>query len=150
MVHCLKSGMLARAALPVGERVMATLVPKDAIVLGGPQPMVVIVNGAANIGETGTPAPVPVQLGVAYRDWIQVTGSVKAGQLVVVQGNERIRPGQQVTISRIVGPPAEESEPVVVGRTTQVRIPTLRKSVREKASRTRSICRWLNHLFAIR
>ncbi len=101
----LKPGMYARAALPVGEQVMATLVPKDAIVLGGPQPMVVIVNGAAETGQTGTPAPVPVQLGVAQGEWIQVTGGVKAGQLVIVQGNERIRPGQTVTVSRIVDPP---------------------------------------------
>jgi HlyD family secretion protein len=109
----LKSGMLARAALPVGEQVMATLVPKDAIVLGGAQPMVVIVNGAAAPGETGTPVSIPVQLGVAQHDWIQVTGGVKAGQLVIVQGNERIRPGQTVIVSRIVGPPAEQAVPVV-------------------------------------
>ena len=31
---------------------------------------------------------------------IQVTGPLKAGQLVVVQGNERLRPGQDVTIQR--------------------------------------------------
>ncbi|MDZ4657195.1 MAG: efflux RND transporter periplasmic adaptor subunit [Bythopirellula sp.] len=101
----LKPGMYARAVLPVGEQVIATLVPKDAIVLGGPQPMVVIVNGAAETGQTGTPAPVPVQLGVAEGEWIQVTGGVKAGQLVIVQGNERIRPGQTVTVSSIVAAP---------------------------------------------
>jgi multidrug efflux system membrane fusion protein len=99
--------MYARAALPVGEQVLATLVPKDAIVLGGPQPMVVVINGATTTGQTGTPAPTPVQLGVAYQDWIQVTGGLKPGQLVVAQGNERIRPGQQVTVSRIMNAPAE-------------------------------------------
>jgi RND family efflux transporter MFP subunit len=105
----LKAGMYARAALPVGEQVLAMLVPKDAIVLGGPQPMVVVINGATATGETGTPAPTPVQLGVAYQDWIQVTGGLRAGQLVVAQGNERIRPGQRVVVSRIVDSPADSS-----------------------------------------
>jgi RND family efflux transporter MFP subunit len=103
----LKAGMYARAALPVGEQVLAVLVPKDAIVLGGAQPMVVVINGATAAGETGTPAPTPVQLGVAYQDWIQVTGGLKPGQLVVAQGNERIRPGQNVIVSRIVDSPAQ-------------------------------------------
>lgn len=108
----LKAGMYARAALPVDEKVMATLVPKDAIVLGGPQPLVVVVNGATEAGQTGTPASIPVQLGVAQQNWIQVTGGIKAGQLVVVQGNERIRPGQSVIVSRIVDAPAADSQPV--------------------------------------
>jgi HlyD family secretion protein len=108
----LKAGMYARAALPVGEQVLATLVPKDAIVLGGPQPMVVVINGANSAGETGTPASTPVQLGVAYQDWIQVTGGVKAGQLVVAQGNERIRPGQNLLVSRIIAPPVQRTDPV--------------------------------------
>jgi HlyD family secretion protein len=103
----LKAGMYARAALPVGEQVLATLVPKDAIVLGGPQPMVVVINGATAEGETGTPVSTPVQMGVAYHDWIQVTGGLKPGQLVVAQGNERIRPGQSVIVSRIVEAPAK-------------------------------------------
>jgi RND family efflux transporter MFP subunit len=108
----LKAGMYARAALPVDEKVMATLVPKDAIVLGGAQPMVVIVNGATEAGQTGTPASIPVQLGVAHQNWIQVTGGLKPGQLVVVQGNERVRPGQNVIVSRIVDAPAAASQPV--------------------------------------
>ncbi len=107
----LKPGMSARAVLPVGEQVLATLVPKDAIVLGGAQPLVMVINGATTAGQSGTPAAVPVQLGVAQQDWIQVTGGVKAGQLVIVQGNERIRPGQSVTIWRIVDPPIDQSQP---------------------------------------
>jgi HlyD family secretion protein len=81
-------------------------------VLGGAQPMVVIVNGASATGETGTPATIPVQLGVSHQNWIQVTGGLKAGQLVVVQGNERIRPGQNVIVSRIVEAPAAQAQPI--------------------------------------
>jgi hypothetical protein len=34
---------------------------------------------------------------------------VQPGQLVVVQGNERLRPGQDVQIQRVVAPPAAVS-----------------------------------------
>jgi len=97
----LKPGMLARAALPVGDSQQATLVPKDAIVLGGPQPVVVAVDGAQQEGKTGKSRPVPVRLGVAEGKHIQVIGDIKPGQLVVVQGNERLRPDQPVLLSRI-------------------------------------------------
>lgn len=107
----LKAGMYARAALPIGQQVLATLVPKDAIVLGGAQPMVVVINGATEVGQTGTPAPTPVQMGVALQDWIQVTGGLQPGQLVVAQGNERIRPGQTVVVSRIIESPSQPSPP---------------------------------------
>jgi RND family efflux transporter MFP subunit len=101
-VPLLKSGMYARVSLPTGEKQMATLVPKDALVLGGPQPMVYVVEGATADGESGKAVPVPVQVGVADGGWIQVTGPIKAGQLVVVQGNERLQPGQDVAIQRTI------------------------------------------------
>jgi len=56
------------------------------------------VDGATENGQTGKVAPVPVQVGVADGGLIQVTGPIKTGQLVVVQGNERLRPGQEVAI----------------------------------------------------
>ena len=46
--------------------------------------------------KQGKVAPVPVQVGVADGGMIQVSGALKPGQLVVVQGNERLRPGQDV------------------------------------------------------
>ncbi len=100
-VPLLKSGMYARVTLPTGDRQVATLVSKDALVLGGPQPMVYVVEGATAKGQSGKVVPVPVQIGVADVGMIQVIGSLKAGQLVVVQGNERLRPGQDVAIQRV-------------------------------------------------
>ncbi|MEX0611631.1 MAG: efflux RND transporter periplasmic adaptor subunit, partial [Pirellulales bacterium] len=41
-----KSGMYARVMLPTGNKQMATLVFKDALVLGGPQPLVYVVDAA--------------------------------------------------------------------------------------------------------
>jgi RND family efflux transporter MFP subunit len=102
----LKSGMLARVLLPTGRSQMATLVYKDALVLGGPQPVVYVVDAAPN-AKQGKARPVSVELGTAQGNMIQVTGGLQAGQFVVVQGNERLRPGQDVQLQRVVDPPAE-------------------------------------------
>ena len=98
----LKSGMYARVTLPVGAKKRAVMVPKDALVLGGPRPVVFTVQPDAD--RRGKVNPVPVELGVAAPNLIQVTGEIKPGQLVVVEGNERLRPGQDVVVSRVIEP----------------------------------------------
>jgi HlyD family secretion protein len=86
-----KAGMFARIHVPVGEKQRALVVPKDALVLGGPQAIVFVVrDGAAR--------PVPVKTGIAVDSLIQVEGPVAAGDLVVVRGNERLRPNQPVQV----------------------------------------------------
>jgi multidrug efflux pump subunit AcrA (membrane-fusion protein) len=100
-----KSGMYARVLLPTGEREMATVVSKDALVLGGPQPVVFVID-APPTAKSGKVAPVPVKLGTADGNMIQVTGNLKPGQHVVVQGNERLQPGQDVTIQGVAAPAA--------------------------------------------
>jgi multidrug efflux pump subunit AcrA (membrane-fusion protein) len=87
----IKAGMFARVALAVGDEVDALLVPKDALVLGMGPPFLYAVDP-----QTSTVRPVPIQLGIAYEDRIQVTGALKAGTRVVVRGNEGLRPGQKV------------------------------------------------------
>ncbi len=96
-IPLLKAGMLARLTLRTGQAQQALLVPKDALVLQGKEPIVWIVNkdsiGSADNGmQQGNVRPVPVQLGVADGDLIQVQGDVRAGDLVIVKGNERIAP----------------------------------------------------------
>lgn len=93
----MKSGMLAQVMLPTGAEANALLAPKDALVLGGPQPMVWAVaragvNGSGEGERTGEARAVPVRLGVAEGDAIQVIGDLSADDLVVVRGNERILP----------------------------------------------------------
>jgi RND family efflux transporter MFP subunit len=102
-----KSGMYVRAMLPTGNKQMATLVSKDALVLGGPQPVVFVVDAASAEAKQGKVRPVPVQLGVSEGNMIQIRGGIEPGQLVVVQGNERLRPGQDVMIQRVVSPQEE-------------------------------------------
>jgi multidrug efflux system membrane fusion protein len=96
--------MLARAILPVGRQKSSLLVSKDAVVLGGRIPMVYAIVPNPDKPGTGTVRPVPVELGVADGGDIQVTpaspdSGLRADDLVVVEGNERLRPGQPVTFS---------------------------------------------------
>jgi RND family efflux transporter MFP subunit len=96
----LKSGMMARATLPVQEAVASLMAPKDAIVLGGPRPLVYVVQPAAADAPDQPPTarPCPVELGSADGSLIAVKGDLAAGQLVVTLGNERLRPGQPLKL----------------------------------------------------
>jgi RND family efflux transporter MFP subunit len=122
----LKSGMYARVMLPTGAKQLATLVPKDALVLGGPQPIVYIVDTTPSTRQ-GKARPVPVQLGIAEGTWIHVIGAVNPGQLVVAEGNERLRPGQDVQIQRVIEAPA--SSPAAIAPATPNR-PTTEAKLR--------------------
>jgi RND family efflux transporter MFP subunit len=96
----IKAGMFARVTLPVGQPVQAPLVPKDAVVLGGPAPVIYVVDRQKD-GKS-TVRPVSVQLGVSHGLWITVAGTeLKEGDLVVVEGNERLRPMQEVRPERV-------------------------------------------------
>ncbi|MEX0585356.1 MAG: hypothetical protein WD176_01840, partial [Pirellulales bacterium] len=110
-------GMLARVTLPVTSAAEAVLVPKDAVVLGGQTPVVFVVDnpppgateqpsaaGQAAPGSAAGPSMgmvrrVAVELGVEQNNLIQVTGDIRPGDRVVVQGNERLRPGMPVSIA---------------------------------------------------
>jgi len=87
----IKSGMLGRASLPVGNPHKALLIPKDALVFSGSGTAVyVIIDQSARL--------VPVKTGPAHGALIEVEGELKDGLKVVVRGNERLRPGQPVRI----------------------------------------------------
>lgn len=107
-IPVIKSGMLARVTLQTGPARKAMLVPKDAIVLGGPVPMVYIVVPDAKDAKQKVAQPIPVEIGVASGEKLQVlptTGAqaafLKAGDQVVVLGNERLRPGQPVMVTEV-------------------------------------------------
>jgi HlyD family secretion protein len=95
----LRGGMLARAWLPVGKTGAVTVVPKDALVLGGPMPVVYTVEptGAATAAKaTGTVRAVEVSPGAAVEGFVEVRSGLEPGRLIVVRGNERLRPGMAV------------------------------------------------------
>ncbi len=95
----LKAGMFARVTLGVGEPLSVPLIPKDAVVLGGKIPLVYVVD--TDKGGKMTVRPVPVTLGASRGLWISVgNGEIKEGEQIVVEGNERLRPMQEVRIEK--------------------------------------------------
>jgi RND family efflux transporter MFP subunit len=114
----LKAGMYARVTLPTGPVQKAMLVPKDALVLGGPRPVVFVVDTESKDAADGKVRPVPVELGIPSGGWIQIKGPLTTGQRVVVRGNERLRPGQGVTVTGELPP-----EPKVVAATRDAALP---------------------------
>lgn len=89
----LKAGMYARVTLSVGKPTPCVLVPKDAVVRGGEKPVVFV---AATAGGKTTVRPVPVTTGVTSGAWLAAIGDLQEGDQVVVEGNERVQPGQEV------------------------------------------------------
>jgi RND family efflux transporter MFP subunit len=95
--HLLKAGMIAHVTVPIGKARPTTLVPKDALVLGGRSPMVCVVDSDPKTKQNVVRI-VPVEIGISQGSLVQVLGDVKPGEKVVVRGNERLRPGQSVNI----------------------------------------------------
>jgi RND family efflux transporter MFP subunit len=93
----LQSGMLARASLAVGLERDRLLIKKDALVLGGREPLVFKVPGSDAEAKV---ISVPVKTGQSLGDWIEVQGDLKAGERIVLLGNERLRNDQAVRITQ--------------------------------------------------
>jgi RND family efflux transporter MFP subunit len=99
----IKAGMLARVALNIGEPRPTLVVHKDALVLGSGQPLVYVIDAeqtrpVADGQMQSVVRAVAVYTGLSDGAQIQVrpSGPLAAGDLVVVQGNERLRPGAAV------------------------------------------------------
>jgi multidrug efflux pump subunit AcrA (membrane-fusion protein) len=91
----LKAGMFARVTLAVGKPTEYVLVPKDAVVLGGASPMVYV---AVTADGKMSVRPVPVKKGPDHGQWTAVMGGIQEGDQVIVEGNERVRPGQEIRV----------------------------------------------------
>jgi RND family efflux transporter MFP subunit len=87
----IKSGMVARVKLAVGAPYQAVVIPKDALVLKGGKEFAFIV---ANNTVTQV-AVIPV---AHFEDVVEVQGAIEEGMQIVVEGNERLLPGQSVRI----------------------------------------------------
>lgn len=97
----LKAGMLARAQLPLGKRGLTKLVDKDAVVFGGREPLVYVLDRKLAVSGEGPVRAVPVRLGVMDGDLIEVTGELNPGNQIVIRGNERLANGQSVIVTEI-------------------------------------------------
>lgn len=77
--------------IPIGRPRRVLSVHKDAVISRGGKTLVFVVDrGQAKIR--------PVRLGVAIGGRFEVLSGLKPGDLVVVRGNERLRPGQRVRV----------------------------------------------------
>ena len=96
----LASGMLARVMLETphtGER--SVIVPRDALVPRGPNHILVRVQD-----QDGQPIAeiLPVKPGRYFGEAVEVFGDLRAGDRVVIRGNERLRPGQPLVLDRFL------------------------------------------------
>ncbi|MEM6978738.1 MAG: efflux RND transporter periplasmic adaptor subunit [Planctomycetota bacterium] len=95
--HLLLPGMLARVMLPAGSPTSSLLVPKDALQLGGPEPLVWKVVDQVAVS-------VPVSIGAAVNERIAVVPlsqqDLSIHDVVITRGNERLRSGQPVDVRR--------------------------------------------------
>ena len=87
----IKSGLVSRVILQVGEPYQALVVPKDALVLRSGAEFVFVM-------EDGTVSQVPVVSVSHVNNDVEVSGQLESGMVVVVEGNERLFPGQPVRI----------------------------------------------------
>jgi RND family efflux transporter MFP subunit len=81
----IKSGMEAKATFNLSTTKNALLLPKDAIVF---------------IVTDGNAVPVNVKVLGYYNSNVAVEGNLTPGAMVVVRGNERLQPGQAVSVSK--------------------------------------------------
>ena len=87
------SGTRFSLYIPVGESKPRLLIPKDALVPRGKQQVVYIfVNGMAKQNF--------IQTGVSVGNKIEILKGLNEGQLVIVKGNENLRPNQAIKIKR--------------------------------------------------
>lgn len=76
--------------LPKGESRQAPTVSKDAVIIRQGQNLVYVVTDDQSVQIS------PVKLGLAVGDRFEVVDGLAAGDVVVIRGNERLRPGQKV------------------------------------------------------
>jgi len=85
-------GAGARIVLPNGPAETQIAVPRDAVILRGGQFILM------RVSKDMTAEMINVQLGHAVDGWIGVIGDVKAGDMIVLRGGERLQPGQSVAL----------------------------------------------------
>lgn len=87
------AGQTLRVAVPVSEVKEVLAVPRDALVLR-PEGITVFI-----VDSNDQAQQVNVTTGIGAGDKIEIFGAVSPGDRVVVRGNERLQPGQQVNVA---------------------------------------------------
>lgn len=92
MTESLPVGQTVRVTIPTANVREVLAVPRDALVLRGDGIAVFIID------EENKARRIRVTTGIGTGDWIEVSGPIKAGDRVVIRGNERLRAGQEVRV----------------------------------------------------
>ena len=82
-----------RLIIPTGPTRELVTVHKDAILQRGGGPVVYVIH-------KNQASQRPIKLGQAFASRFEVREGLKPGELTVIRGNERLRPGQRVRIRR--------------------------------------------------
>ena len=90
--HSFPVGQTLRVSVPTSNVREALVVPRDALVLRPGGITVFVVDSDQNAKQ------VMVTTGIGSGDQIEVIGDLSDGDMVIVRGNERLRPGQTVSI----------------------------------------------------
>lgn len=85
-------GQTLRISIPISNAREVLTVPRDALVLRPEGQSIFIIDGENQARQ------VPVTIGVGQGDYVEVLGDVSAGDVVVIRGNERLQPGQAVSV----------------------------------------------------
>jgi multidrug efflux pump subunit AcrA (membrane-fusion protein) len=147
----IRAGMSARVLAQLGDPVPTVLVPKDALVLRSGRTFVfrtVPMQAPPGVGAPGGGAPgdagsgagapgaapaapedpplsgveeVEVEVGNGYGAWQVVRGGIRAGDQVVVRGNEGLRPGMPVIVAAVteIEPPPTPAADTPIARRNQ-------------------------------
>jgi len=97
----IRAGMEAMATFDLSGRFSALMVPKDAVVTAGDRSLVYRVND-------GKAFPVSVTVEGYHDGLAAVAGDLKVGDMVVIRGNERLMPGQDVVFTKDSGQKTED------------------------------------------
>ena len=87
----IKSGMEAQVVFTMGGTMESLVMPKDAVVISGKDRLVYKV-------ENDIATPEPVVILTYFENFVSFEGALQPGDLVVIRGNERLRPGQPVKV----------------------------------------------------
>ncbi len=86
-------GMALRVSIPTQKKVSRLVIPRDAMIIRRDGIYVFHVKADETVER------IQVTTGAAAGDYIAIEGAIKAGDTVVIRGNERLRPGQKVKIN---------------------------------------------------
>lgn len=97
----LRPGMYVNAALMLPAQQNALVVPATAVLTSAQGYSMVVVRGE-NSKQQGKADIVAVEIGKRIDSRIQITGGIKAGEVIVVTGQNRVQPGAGVVVQNLL------------------------------------------------